>query len=253
MASRWGYEALMVEQFKNNPYTSLYYDDNRIISSDDYQTAYLIPFLEDRLTECLNKRIDTGAMTSAELDEHFSVLKRSFGHHVESTGMPFKDIEKLTSGSFSREVYDSAVAYLASLCDYYNKHNGEANQRKAHKTDSILNLPNGAQILQELKAKYENETIIDIVRNKAAGTNITQEDGELLEKRDPIYNYPKPYFYLDFRTHFLAPFKHFAGAFYETLNFNIVVIWLMTVFLYLALYFKWFKKFLKLFGSGPRR
>ena len=46
----------------------------------------------------------------------------------------------------------------------------------------------------------------------------------------------------DFRTQFYAPTKHFAGQFYDTLYFNVIIIWMMSFLLLITLYFDVFKR-----------
>ena len=67
----------------------------------------------------------------------------------------------------------------------------------------------------------------------------------------PIYNEPTetdgP---LDFRTKFFAPKKHFWGNMYDTPYFNMIIIWLMSIFLMIALYYDGLRKLIKLFIRG---
>ena len=49
---------------------------------------------------------------------------------------------------------------------------------------------------------------------------------------------PKPKHIADYRTHFYAPKKYFMGNLYDTFWFNIIVIWLGCLFLYITLYFE---------------
>jgi hypothetical protein len=44
------------------------------------------------------------------------------------------------------------------------------------------------------------------------------------------------------RAHFFAPAKYFMGFKMETPVFNIIVLWIMTCFLYITLYFDTLKK-----------
>jgi ABC transport system ATP-binding/permease protein len=71
---------------------------------------------------------------------------------------------------------------------------------------------------------------------------------ELIRKIDPIYLNPQPDGILDFRTHFYSPQKHFAGSYFDTLYFNIVIIWLMSITLIFTLYFDVMRKIVT--GSG---
>jgi hypothetical protein len=46
------------------------------------------------------------------------------------------------------------------------------------------------------------------------------------------------------RAHFYAPEKQFFGMKVQTYTVNVIVLWIMTFFLYLVLYFRLLKKFL---------
>ncbi|NOS90813.1 MAG: hypothetical protein HOP30_02720, partial [Cyclobacteriaceae bacterium] len=46
----------------------------------------------------------------------------------------------------------------------------------------------------------------------------------------------------DFRENFYVPQKHFMGRKFDTLYFNIAIIWLMTIILYVTLYLEVLKK-----------
>jgi hypothetical protein len=48
------------------------------------------------------------------------------------------------------------------------------------------------------------------------------------------------------RTHFFSPAKPFLGRLFDTYWYNMIVIWLLTIFLYIALYFEWLKKLINL-------
>ena len=64
-----------------------------------------------------------------------------------------------------------------------------------------------------------------------------REGDNLIQNVDPIYQIPEPESAISFRTHFFAPQKHFAGKFYDTLWFNIAVVWIFTILMYVALYY----------------
>ena len=63
----------------------------------------------------------------------------------------------------------------------------------------------------------------------------------MIQKRDPIYLDPTHKFV---KAHFYAPRKMIAGTFVPTIWVNIMVIWLMTIGLYILLYHRVLKKFL---------
>ena len=58
------------------------------------------------------------------------------------------------------------------------------------------------------------------------------------------------------RAHFYAPRKQIFGIYIDTFIVNVIVLWIMTVLLYLALYFRLLKKLLDsgelLMGKGGK-
>ncbi len=52
MAARWSFEALAVEQFKNNKYEKNFFKYDMEISQNDWYSAFLIKRLEEDLREC---------------------------------------------------------------------------------------------------------------------------------------------------------------------------------------------------------
>lgn len=65
---------------------------------------------------------------------------------------------------------------------------------------------------------------------------------ELIQQFQPIFLDPYPESYLGFRTHFFAPRKWFAGRYFDTFNFNLTIVWFMTLVLYFTLHFKALKR-----------
>ena len=69
-----------------------------------------------------------------------------------------------------------------------------------------------------------------------------------MQKIYPVYLYPLPGNpILDLKAHFFAPVKFAFGRYIPTLLFNVMVIWLMTLLLFVTLYYKTFQR---LIGNG---
>jgi len=71
-------------------------------------------------------------------------------------------------------------------------------------------------------------------------------ENEFFQQIDPIYLDPHPEGFLNFRSHFYAPRKYFAGRYWNTYNFNLVFIWFLTLILYITLYYKVLKRIMDL-------
>ena len=78
---------------------------------------------------------------------------------------------------------------------------------------------------------------------------LLEHNNEYIQKIYPIYHDPEhPSGPLDFRAQFYQPTKHFAGMWIDTLVFNIIMIWLMSIILLVILYFDGFKRLISIFG-----
>lgn len=220
IASRWAYEGLMVHYFINNPYEEHYYDHNIMMSNTSFVNNYLVPELRK-------------VINSPERGEQ-SALLRDGMNKLQKT---FPDIEQ------PKDWYDtkSTSAYLnhiqeqsISVYNYYEK-----------LSDQIKNSM-GRDSLILLKNKYHNDRLEELVRNITTNERIKIEHQSFVRNIDPIYYWPKPGTILDYRAHFFAPKKYFMGHYFDTFYFNISIIWLMTLTLYIALYYNIFRRIIKL-------
>jgi hypothetical protein len=62
-----------------------------------------------------------------------------------------------------------------------------------------------------------------------------------MQKIAPIYKDPD---FTNGRAHFLASQKNLFGLSVDTFIFNVGIIWMMSIFLYIALYYNWLRKLL---------
>ena len=96
---------------------------------------------------------------------------------------------------------------------------------------------------------YHNESISDLATKFTEKNKILQYKDELVQQNDPVFRDPLPNHLLDFRSHFLAPRKHFLGMYFDTFWFNLSAIWIMTILLYVTLYYESLKKLIELFSK----
>jgi len=69
-----------------------------------------------------------------------------------------------------------------------------------------------------------------------------------VQQVDPAYKDPTTTGRINVRTHFFAPRKYFAGRFFDTYWFNISLIWVYSLLLYITLYYDLLKKLLDFLG-----
>ena len=93
----------------------------------------------------------------------------------------------------------------------------------------------------KLRLDNYNNSLAEMVLNKMQLKKIIEEDGELIQKKDPVFMEAST----DIgRAQFYSSEKRIMGYTFDTFWFNISVIWLGTFLLYIALLGDWLKKFL---------
>jgi hypothetical protein len=101
-----------------------------------------------------------------------------------------------------------------------------------------------------LRRIYTNDKIRSIVEDNLSPPFILEVGNKLIRKTTPIYATPEvPENPLNFRTFLYAPEKYFAGFFFDTYWFNMVIIWLTTFIAIVILYMDLLKKFLRLINK----
>jgi hypothetical protein len=95
---------------------------------------------------------------------------------------------------------------------------------------------------ESLRQTHQNEAITELVKNMAETNRIIEKDGRLVQKFYPVYKDPDPDHMVDFDAQFYMPAKHFLNQNIDTFFFNLGVIWSMTLFLAITLYYEALKK-----------
>lgn len=245
MPTKWSYEALMVHQYKNNQYQRYFYDLEKKISQADYMQVYYIPELLRRLDQCreeLGDQKHTAAFTdnlkllSNELQDQLALTPQ-----VQFRGKTSFSPSDVTAGQI-----DACEEYLGSLQKYYNEDFLKANQMKENLINVLLN--RNRALYYKLYDSYFNESVSDQVRKVFEKNKILEYQHRLVQQYDPVYRDPRANSFLEFRSHFFAPEKYFAGTFFDTFWFNMSFIWAYTALLYLILYFNLLVRLMNFFA-----
>jgi ABC transport system ATP-binding/permease protein len=102
-----------------------------------------------------------------------------------------------------------------------------------------------------MKDDYMNESLSDLVRNANEFNKITEQDGKLIQRADPVFMEP---FDSDLgNSHFFAPRKKIFGRYFDTFWVNICVLWSMSLLMVITLYFDVLRRIIDgLGGLGER-
>ncbi len=246
MPARYIYEGLVVNQFKNNNFKRILFDTEMEESKADFKQVYYIPELNTILDRTF------AAFRNGETDKQFvadlDLLHNELGKEMRrQPDINFEDIDKLTPSAFNKDVYESSSEYLSQLNTLYSDMFFAANQKR----EQIINhfLSTDAARFNSVKDAYFNESISDITRKVFEKNKMLRDGNQLIQIIDPIYQMPEPDGFLSFRTHFFAPKKYFAGRYWDTLWFNIAAVWVLTLSLYVILYYDVLRKIFEFFSE----
>lgn len=260
MPTKWSYEALMVKQFRDNEFNKIFYLLEKDESKADFKKVYWIPEMRERLNRIDKeiRNINQVDITKSDLEIIYNEIKREnklaalvskeniTRQKKENLAFPepivFADIESLTPEKFNMSVGRSVYDYLKEIDNYYTMVFQIANQKR----QNIINyyMENEPERYKEVRDRYNNESIADILKKVYEKNKILEFKGHLIQHIDPIYLDPIPENVFSIRTHFFAPRKPFAGKYFDTFWYNITAIWLLTGILYASLYIDLFKRLL---------
>jgi len=230
MASRWSYEALAIQQFKNNRYEKVFYPYDKEISTYGYITAYEIPTLKSELDACQRNLLLE--REPEETENYFEILQYEIARLSKKAGFNvYEGLPDLTPERFSDKVRIQSASFLDSLSRFFSSRlSMVTRQRDALYTRLVNEM--GRDELYAMRQGYYNKSLADFALNLNSTTQVIESKGRLIRKKDPVFMDPQSNYG---RAHFYAPFKNLFGWHIDTFWFNFGVLWFMTMVLYFTL------------------
>ncbi|MCK5692412.1 MAG: ATP-binding cassette domain-containing protein, partial [Bacteroidales bacterium] len=230
MTSRWAYEALAVDQFKNNKYQKVFFDIEQKISSADYMDVFLVQKLRGNL-ENLNRNYSDGADPET-IRADFQTLNAQ----LAEMGKLIPEFQAYRPDKEDGEVFsDSTVLAISSYIDRVSNLTRSiaiTSKKEKNLIDIDLQERLGLKAYTTFKNRNYNKKLSDLVLNQSLGHQIDEKDGRLIRKYEPAYMKPTSRIG---RAHLYAPVKIIGRFEIDTLWYNVVAIWLYSLFFYLTL------------------
>jgi hypothetical protein len=244
MVTRWAYEAISVEQFRSNKFEKPFFNNEMQLSQTEWYASFLLPTLKSKIDEVLlnEKKSDLRNYTVRNL--------KKITYHIRDlsaiTGIkPGTWIKNMTYEDFNEFTAGEAKSFLDSLRLEFRA------QRRTLVAlhDSLyrqISSKIGEEEFYKLKEKNYNLTLADIVLNNLTANKIYDAGYKFIQKADPVFM--KPGSRLG-RAHFYAPYKQLGNLKVNTLLFNVIIIWIMVIVLFVTLYYNVLKRFVDLLES----
>jgi len=242
MISRWAYEALAVYQFKNNKYEKNFYIFDREKSIAEYKKDYWLKTLENKLTYFQVNGKDK--LKYEKINSDFEVLRNEISKEIISNKKVKLnyEIKNLSPSTIDTLVILKLTSYFQELKNHYNNKYNVAIRMKDDKITKMQSGKDGKENFKKLKREHSNERLSEFLRNSDEINFVKEYDGELYQKIDPIFQHPETNF---IKTHFYAPSKMIVKRGFNTIWVNIMVIWFITLLLFVTLQYRVLEKSLE--------
>jgi ABC-type multidrug transport system ATPase subunit len=250
MTARWGYEALAVHQFIENDYMKQFYELNKIMSISEFKKYYWVKNLENKL-DYIEKYLDDEGKKE-KIENYLRLLRNEIENELTTTSqyIEFNDLDQLYPENINEQVIRNTREYIRSVNRLYIKTYNRANDERDQIIRSYQRTPEDKERFIQLKREHHNDRLEEFVENSNEPVRIVEYKGRLIQKIDPIYMDPETDL---LKAHFYAPRKKLFGIYYKTFWVNVFVIWMMSLVIYLVLYFRGLRKLLDFFENLNQR
>jgi ABC-type multidrug transport system ATPase subunit len=244
MVARWSFEALAVEQFKNNAYEKNFIRYEIEANPADYSSSYLADVLIRELNDCMKYKNDLYQRGTVE--NNF----RKLNFYINN----LSTLADTAPGSWKQRLnipgFDSASAiesrkYLEIL---KRKLRVQANRVRDFGDTVAKSIEKNIKRegLINLRDNYDNDRLRFLALDEENISFTIETSDKIIQKYKPGYMKGTS---RSGRAHFYAPSKYLGNLEVDTFRFNLMVIWLVTFGLYMALYFNLPHKLLTFFEN----
>ena len=247
MPARWSFEALVVGQFKNNKYEKRFFPYDMKISQNEWYSSFLLRDLKIDLQECLvSKTFDEKVKNNlGKLDFYIRQMFDKAGYEF-----PEELSSALMEESLNLKAFEQIGEYLDLLEMDFRVNKREAWNSKDSLVNTIVINDIEKEKLLRLRTDYTNNGLVRFVLNEEMIEKSIQTPKRIIQKFEPVFKAPVT---KNGRSHFCAPYKMMGAMKIDTFIFNMIVIWLVSVLLYLALYFNLLRRVISKSENPTRR
>ncbi len=244
MVSRWAFEALAVDQFVYNDYTKNYFDIEREMAEYLMKGEVIIPELKAMIGE-VSYNLAT-ELKEKETKNSLRIIQSEMKDlESDSLASAFPKVGAFTEKDYTRAIGDEALVYLEDLRGLYKKLYSSAENYKDNLTSDLIDSL-GKEELISLKKNHENDALRSLLMNESVRDFVRHANGKLQIRRGPVFQEAQTRIG---RAHFYAAEKKVGNYYIPTFTFNILAILLMSLVLYISLYYNWLRKIIESVGN----
>ncbi len=256
MASRWAYEGLAVTQYKDNKFEKRFFEFDKYRKFSNWKKDFWVKALRDSISNArgyLND-VEKEARSDKLLSNALGLVRNEFRKELnlrrELEGWMEKKLKHLSpsldalkAGNVTSKSLKDARQFLKWCFDHYKELYKKTSRQKEDRIVEMTKTDSLRANFRRMKDAYTNEKLGAFVTNKNSLTVILEANGELIQKKDPIYR--APYHSAFFDAHFYAPRKKLGDTYIDTFWANVAMIWVMSLILIVTLYFDLLRKLIE--------
>lgn len=224
MPSRWGFEAAVVAQFKNNAFQAPYNDLDQQILEADYMTNYYLPELRSKVDSLF---LNSGDHNEKK-KETLNLLQHEAGRLMPDEYPP----EIFTVENFTRETAKALKSRLTGIKKSHLKKRNAADKKRRQLIETRTR-EMGQEALLRLEKTSSNKALSNLARNRENLDDFRTTPDGIVRLSDPIFT-------RDTTAWGTAPMfagkKQLGSVALPTPAFNLMILWLASLLLYAALY-----------------
>ena len=239
MAARWSFEALAVEQFKNNKYERNFFKYQMEKSQNNWYASFLIDALKKDLWRTNNYKDST----EYRITNNYNIRKLNYYIDQLSGLTGINSVSEELKSSLNINNIDSTVVKAANLildnlAGQFRKEFKKFMVREDSVSRSIISKI-GKEKLIELRNNYYNKNLENVVLDRFRTNQVIETNDRIIQKYEPGYMKPTSKYG---RAHLFAPYKLIGDLKIDTYWFDLMVLWTVTLAFYIALYYNLFEK-----------
>jgi ABC-type multidrug transport system ATPase subunit len=245
MATRWAYEAIMVEGYKSNRYRKPTFNYDLLINQNEYYKEVLIKNLKDNVINYILQK-DTIPSEKKNILNKFNILNYHINELSNVSGIPPGDwSKKLNIKDFTDNIANSVSKYFNELNVYFVGQNSSYRKKSEAEKTNFLNKIGKESISRDA---FDNKRLEDMVLNQVdiKEPPYYETSYKWIQKTKPIFMRPTSRFG---RAHFYAPNKQIGNLTVSTIFFNMAAMWIMIILFFVALYYNLLKRFINYLES----
>ena len=220
MASRWGYEALIVTQFGKNDFQKNYFEVEKKESNTKFMLLFVLPELKKVVFDLKPENNIDAKKTQRDLlflkNELYAMRVSDMSFYIYKMSLEHPDFVLLD------KILDNMNVQLPEMLN-------QLSRKKDSITKALVTQFGDVDHYLQYKNRYYNENLADMVLKRKELDAFIKTGNRIVRHMEPIYQIPASTMG---RAQFLSSTKNLGGVTISTLVFNLIAIWLMSIAVY---------------------